>query len=144
MVPNDAPVLIEAMVENDDIGFVHAGQAVEVKVKTFPYTRYGLLHGTVLDVSRDAVRQDAAGAKQRADRDSGDHDTDSSDTSSRPTSGYVAHVALERTSLAVDGHEQKLETGMEVTAEIKTGRRRVISYLLSPLQRYVHDGLGER
>jgi hemolysin D len=142
VVPNDAPVLIEAMVENDDIGFVHAGQAVEVKVKTFPYTRYGLLHGTVLDVSRDAVCQEGDGVRKRADRGNAEAGEGPDGTGSG--SGYVAHVALERTSLAVDGREQRLETGMEVTAEIKSGRRRVISYLLSPLQRQVHDGLGER
>ena len=59
-------------------------------------------------------------------------------------SGYVAHVALDRASLDVDGRPQKLEPGMEVTAEIRTGRRRVISYLLSPLQRYAHEGMRER
>ena len=47
-------------------------------------------------------------------------------------------------SLDVDGHTQKLEPGMEVTGEIRTGRRRVISYLLSPLQRYAHEGMRER
>ena len=57
---------------------------------------------------------------------------------------YVAHVALDRAALRVDGREQPITPGMAVTAEIKTGRRRVIDYLLAPLREYVHDGLRER
>lgn len=143
IVPNDAPVLIEATVANDDIGFVAAGQPVEVKVKTFPFTRYGLLHGHVLDVSRDAVRQEAPVAPKQSKAGSLGDDADGKSPDA-PNSGYVAHVALDRTCLDVDGHEVALTPGMEITAEIKTGHRRVISYLLSPLQRYVHDAMGER
>jgi hemolysin D len=143
LVPTDAPVLIEATVANDDIGFVAAGQPVEVKVKTFPFTRYGLLHGRVLDVSRDAVRQESSAApKQGKAANSGD-DTEGKNLDA-PSSGYVAHVALNRTSLDVDGHAVALTPGMEITAEIKTGRRRVISYLLSPLRRYAHNAMVER
>ena len=118
------------------------GQNVEVKVKTFPFTRYGLLHGRVLDVSRDAVRQDQAQAEPRAGRQTADGADPAG--AAAAASGYVAHIALDRASLDVDGHTQKLEPGMEVTAEIRTGRRRVISYLLSPLQRYAHEGMRER
>jgi HlyD family type I secretion membrane fusion protein len=142
VVPDDAPVLVEATVANDDIGFVRTGQPVEIKVKTFSFTRYGLLHGHVVDISRDAVPQVQPARKPRDEHDSTDDADASSDTPD--TRGYVAHVALDRTTLDVDGHEQALEPGMEITAEIKTGRRRVISYLLSPLQRYAHEGLGER
>ena len=47
-------------------------------------------------------------------------------------------------TLHVNGREQPITPGMAVTAEIKTGRRRVIDYLLAPLREYVHDGLRER
>ena len=63
VVPDNAPVLIEAEVENRDIGFVHAGQDVAVKVQTFDFTRYGLLHGRVVDVSRDQGRRSNGGAR---------------------------------------------------------------------------------
>ena len=55
-----------------------------------------------------------------------------------------AHIALDRTVLRVDGREQPVTPGMAVTAEIKTGRRRVIDYLLAPLREYGHDGMRER
>lgn len=57
---------------------------------------------------------------------------------------YVAHIALDRTALFVDGKDIAVKPGMAVTAEIKTGRRRVIGYLLSPLERYAHEGMRER
>ena len=58
VVPTDSQLEIEAMVSNRDIGFVQAGQEAEIKVDTFNFTRYGLLHGTVLSVSQDAIIRD--------------------------------------------------------------------------------------
>lgn len=139
VVPDDGPVLIEANVENSDIGFVHPGQDVEVKVRTFEFTRYGLLHGHVVDVSRDRVAEAApsrAEEKKAAETKADDGKPDEP--------GYVAHVALDSARMMVDGREEALSPGMAVTAEIKTGRRSVISYLLSPLRRYVHEGIRER
>jgi hemolysin D len=57
---------------------------------------------------------------------------------------YIAHTALDRTTLLVDGREAVVMPGMAVTAEVKTGWRRVISYLLSSPQWYVHEGMRER
>src|SRR5712671_2495940 len=54
VVPSDSRLEIEAMVPNSDIGFVHPGQEAEIKVDTFNFTRYGLLHGQVISVSQDA------------------------------------------------------------------------------------------
>jgi len=142
VAPDEGPVLVEATVENRDIGFVHAGQDVAVKVQTFEFTRYGLLHGHVVDVSRDRVAEAGAGSGQRDAKDkAGGGETDDA----RPNGpGYVAHVALDSARMMVDGGEQAIAPGMAVTAEIKTGRRSVISYLLSPLRRYAHEGIRER
>ncbi|TWB39214.1 HlyD family type I secretion periplasmic adaptor subunit [Nitrospirillum pindoramense] len=146
IVPDDVPLVVEASVDNRDIGFVHRGQEVEMKVETFTFTRYGLVHGHVLDVSRDAVTPDrdtpTASNSARAPGEDATSAADRQRASTTPV--YVAHIALDRTSLMVDGREERLATGMAVTAEIKTGRRRVIDYLLSPLGEYVHDGLRER
>lgn len=141
LVPDDAPVLIEATVDNKDIGFVHVGQNVAVKVRTFEFTRYGLLLGHVVDVSQDRV-----GEMPSAQRPSRDRSTNPEAEDNEPPngSGYIAHVALDSARIMVDGREQPVTPGMAVTAEIKTGRRSVISYLLSPLQRYAHEGIRER
>ncbi|MEE3624083.1 HlyD family efflux transporter periplasmic adaptor subunit [Nitrospirillum sp. BR 11752] len=145
VVPDDVPLVVEANIDNKDIGFVHRGQEVEMKIETFTFTRYGLVRGRVLDVSRDAVtpERDTAGGNT-AQRAGGDPAAGAEDHPPGTTPAYLAHIALDRTTLMVDGREEALTTGMAVTAEIKTGRRRVIDYLLSPLGEYVHDGMKER
>ncbi len=148
IVPDGAPVLVEAMVDNRDIGFVHPGQAVAVKVEAFNFTRYGLLHGHVVDVSRDSIADDAVPPQPQprfaAGAGAGDAEAGQGSSQGTEASVYLVHIALDRTTMMVDGREAAVTPGMAVTAEIRTGRRRVISYLLSPLQRYMHDGLQER
>ena len=63
IVPGDSHLEAEAMISNRDIGFVSAGQPAEVKIDTFNFTRYGLLHGTVVSVSQDAIVRDKPNAK---------------------------------------------------------------------------------
>ena len=140
IVPNDRQLLVEAMLPNRDVGFVHPGQDVELKVETFTFTRYGLLHGHVVDVSRDAVSSQAGGPDGRSREAAGDRNDQ--DHSSSP--GYVARIRLDRTSIMVDGQEQELGPGMAITAEIKTGERTVMDYLLSPLVRRRDESLRER
>ncbi|HUC68751.1 MAG TPA: HlyD family type I secretion periplasmic adaptor subunit, partial [Stellaceae bacterium] len=57
---------------------------------------------------------------------------------------YAARVSLDQTQMQIDGKPVDLSPGMAVTVEIKTGSRRVIDYLLSPLLRYQQDSLRER
>lgn len=140
IVPEDAHLEVEAMVSNRDIGFVHEGQPVEIKVDTFNFTKYGLLHGTVLNVSQDAIARDKPVDVGHPNVGSGDH-------SSEPQGQelvYAARISLDRTAMNVDGRTVELTPGMAVTAEIKTGRRRVIQYLLSPLLRAKNTALTER
>lgn len=120
VVPVQRQLIVEADVDNQDIGFIHTGQPVQVKVQTFPFTRYGTLQGTVVQVSNDA-KQDAQ--KQWV---------------------FPARIALAKTAMDIDGREIPLVPGMAVTAEIKTGRRRIISYLLSPLVQHARESLHER
>jgi len=140
VVPEGHELEIEAMVQNRDVGFVHEGQPVEVKVETFNFTRYGLLHGIVESVSRDAVNQDQ---RKRPDGTAAEGRTQpESEQTDEPV--YIARIRLDRNSVTVDGHAEPLGPGMAVTAEIKTGRRRVIDYLLSPLRQYQQEALRER
>jgi len=141
VVPDGSKLQIEAMLPNRDVGFVHAGQPAEVKVEAFTYTRYGLIHGTVEGISRDAVQSD--GRKPKDGKRQSEDDSDAGD-GPHDESSYVARVTLSRTSIDTEDGPRQLEPGMAVTAEIKTGRRRVIDYLLSPLARYKHEGLRER
>jgi hemolysin D len=140
VVPVDSHIEIEAMVSNRDIGFVQADQEVEIKVDTFNFTRYGLLHGRVLTVSQDAIARD----KQERP---GDRAVGAETTSSEPRGqelNYAARVSLDRMQMQIDEKLVNLSPGMAVTVEIKTGSRRIISYLLSPVLRYKQDALRER
>jgi len=120
IVPLDGPVEVEAFIENKDKGFVHVGQAVEVKVDTFQYTKYGTLSGEVIFVSEDAIEDEKLGLI------------------------YAVRVRLQETELNVEGRQMRVTPGMSVNVEIKTGDRRIIEYVLSPLLRHTKESLNER
>src|SRR5262252_7471483 len=141
IVPQDSHLEIEAMVPNRDIGFVEVGQEAAIKIDTFNFTRYGLLHGTVLSVSQDAIARDKPQDKT-SDKSQG-----AEQGSSEPKGQelvYAARISLDRTQMQVENKLVNLSPGMAVTVEIKTGSRRIISYLLSPLLRYKQESLRER
>jgi hemolysin D len=141
VVPSASLLEIEAMVSNHDIGFVHAGQQAEIKIDTFNFTRYGLLHGEVLTVSQDAVMRD-----RQQDR-SNDRTLGTQNETSEPKGqalNYSARISLDRIKMQIDDKVVNLSPGMAVTVEIKTGSRTVLSYLLSPLLRYRQEALRER
>jgi hemolysin D len=137
VVATNDGVEIEAMVSNRDIGFVSAGQAAEIKIDTFNFTRYGLIRGHIIDVSRDAISPERP-------REPPQQPENASGEPGYPEPSYAARIALDRTRIQIDDRLMSLSPGMSVTAEIKTGSRRIISYLLSPLARYRHDVLRER
>ena len=112
-----------------------------VKVETFLFTRYGLLNGRVIDVSRAALDEEGRKPEAAAGEARGAGKSDSAKASAP---AYVARIALETTTMTIEGHEEPLGPGMAVTVEIKTGRRRIIGYLLSPLRTYADESLRER
>src|SRR5512135_2083637 len=141
IVPSDSRLEIEATVSNRDIGFVHAGQEAEIKIDTFNFTRYGLLHGQVLTVSQDAVIHD-----RKQDR-SENRELGTQNDTSEPQGqelNYTARISLDRTQMQIDDRMVNLSPGMAATVEIKTGSRTMLSYLLSPLLRYRQEILRER
>ncbi|MBR0857328.1 HlyD family type I secretion periplasmic adaptor subunit [Bradyrhizobium liaoningense] len=141
VVPSDTRLEIEAMISNRDIGFVEAGQGVAIKIDTFNFTRYGLLEGRVLSVSQDAIIRDRP--PERGGDRAGGAQHDSSEPSGQELS-YSARISLDRTQMQVDDRLVSLSPGMAVTVEIRTGSRTILSYLLSPLQRYRHEIMRER
>ena len=141
VVPRDSELEIEAMVSNRDIGFVFAGQDAEIKVEAFNFTRYGLLHGRVRSISRDAIARDRHEELSRA-APSGAQSTTSEPNGQELV--YAARVLLDRSQMEIEGKPVQLLSGMAVSVEIKTGSRRIISYLLSPLVRYRQEVFRER
>lgn len=120
IVPDDDAMEVEAWLPNKDIGFVHAGQKAEIKVETFPFTRYGTIDAEVLNVSNDATPDEKLGLV------------------------YAMRVKMHKSSMQVKDRTVNLSPGMAVTVEMNMGKRRLIEYLLSPLLRYKDESIRER
>ena len=120
IVPSNSPIEVEAYLSNQDIGFVHQGQQVEVKIETFSFTKYGTVKGEVIAVSSDAIKDEKLGLV------------------------FSVRVRLNKNTIWVDGNNLHLSPGMAVTVEIKTMQRRVIEYFLDLLMKHSAESLHER
>ena len=119
IVPEKVPLYVDAALDNQDIGFVKSGQRVVVKVATYPFQRYGYLEGTVENISPDAIQDDKKGLI------------------------YKAKIKLNDDKSSKQ-NQLKLLPGMSVSAEITTGRRRIIEFFLDPLITKTEDSLKVR
>ena len=120
IVPNGQILEVDAGLLNKDIGFVHTGQVAEIKIDSFPFTKYGVIDGEVTDISADAIEHEQMGLL------------------------FPLKAAIDTDKINVDGKWVKLKSGMSVTVEIKTGTRRLMEFLLAPLMRGVSEGARER
>ena len=120
IVPSGAEIEVEAQILNKDIGFVREGQAVRVKLEAFPFTDYGLIEGVVETISRDAIQDEKIGLV------------------------YAARVRLKSDHLTIGTRRQPIGPGLSVQAEVKTGERRIIRYLLSPISQAMDEAGRER
>lgn len=120
VVPTGAELEIEALILNKDAGFVDAGQEAEIKLEAFPFTRYGILRGKVQSVSSDVTMHEQLGPV------------------------YKAKVRIDTQTIEIAGDAVALVPGMRATVEVKTGRRWIIEFFLSPLLRYKDEAIRER
>lgn len=145
IVPEEATFEVEALVLNNDIGFVELGQHVILKVETFPYTTYGTFTGTVTRISRDAVDgRDALPSANNSVLVASAQSGAVSPTPQMQSLVYPVTIALDRTYVTIDGNKVPLSAGMRATAEIRTGTRRAVDYLLAPIKRAVSESAHER
>ncbi len=146
IVPNDIPLIVEATLSNDDIGFVKVGQKAEIKIDTFPFQKYGTIPGTLVWISPDA--EDTTSASTSPDNGSGQpNQGNQSNSSSAGKSGkitYKVHIKPDRLTMDVDGKLVPIMPGMTLQADITTDRRRVIEFFLSPVIKYLDEGLKVR
>jgi len=120
IVPENATLEVEAWVANKDIGFITEGQVAEIKIETFPFTKYGIIEGEMVTVSNDAIADEQYGLV------------------------YRATVLMKKSVIQVKDKLVNLSPGMAVTIEVKTGKRKIIEYFLSPLMEYVDESVTER
>lgn len=136
IVPDNAQPVVEAHILNRDIGFIRVGQKVRVKLEAYPFTDYGVVPGVVETISRDAIDMSQPGqAVQR-------------DEKGRPAEQqglvYAARIRLLKSTISVGGVAQPIGPGLAVQAEIVTGRRRIIQYLLSPIAKTLDEAGREK
>lgn len=120
IVPKDSKLEVEVKILNRDIGFVKVGQNAEIKLEAFPYTKYGVINGRVLHISSDAIADEQLGLV------------------------YDARVEMNAAAIQVQDKMVNITAGMATTVEVKTGNRRVLEYILTPLLRYRAEALRER
>jgi len=143
VVPDDAGLEIEAYLENKDIGFVASGQAAIVKVESFPFTRFGTLDAFVTRVAHDAIPQ--ADAQSVEGNPAKPPKNDYFGGAQRVQNLYFpVTLRTEKASMSVEGAEIPLSPGMAATVEIKTGKRRILEYLFSPLVETASRAMRER
>ena len=135
LVPKDETLRAEVWVSNDDVGFVRPRQEVKLKLAAFQFQKYGMIDGTVLQVSADAT--ESPNPNTRSDALTG---------RDRPTGplAFRALVELKQQHLLADGERYSLAPGMQVISEIKLGDRTVLEYLLSPVRKAFHEAARER
>ena len=120
IVPDDGQLIAQVKIANKDVGFVQIGQPVSVKLDAFPFTRYGTIEGKLIGISGDAVLDQQLGPV------------------------YIARVALSRTTVDRGDRQARVLPGMVATADIKTGRRSLLSYLVSPIDQARREAVRER
>ena len=120
IVPRDGNREFEAYILNKDIGFISTGDAVEIKLESFPFTRFGVLDGIVTKLSNDAIQHDQLGLV------------------------YKVSAQLETSQQTLDESGISIVPGMNATLEILADRRRIIDYFISPLLRYKDEAIRER
>ncbi len=136
LVPVDAPLEIEAVVDGRDAGFVGVGDPVTIKFDTFPYSIYGTADGSVRMISPDSFRNPnedrsrQAGRARAANADFGN-------------AYFRARMTIDAMKLHHLPEGFRLSPGMPVTADIKIGKRTVLAYLFSRVMPTVKEGLRE-
>ena len=120
LVPANRTLEVEAYVLNKDRCFIHIGDAVQVKIESFPFTKYGMLKGKVIEITEDAKEDEKRGWV------------------------YTAQIQLMKNNLKGENKKITLQPGMNITADIKTGERRIIEYFLTPLVTHQKNSLHER
>lgn len=145
VVPEEGGMEVIAYVPNQEIGFIREGQHVDVKINAFPFTRYGTVNGTVKKISKDAIPDaDAQQSQRDPTHSSNNMPGNSGGGQATSTLVFPLTVSLSQNYIAAEGNKINLVPGMGVVAEIKTDRRRIIDYLISPVYDLTTSSLHER
>ncbi len=121
IVPLDEELIVEARINTRDVGHVELGQPVTVKVTTFDFARYGGISGELKEISATTFIDETTGDPY-----------------------YKGTVTLDRNYVGFDPERNQVLPGMTVQADIKTGRKTLLEYLLKPVVSSVKTSFKER
>lgn len=144
IVPADAKLEIECYLPNGDVGFVHKDQAAVVKVESFPFTDYGTINAEVVRVAHDAIPQPDADQREQNPAAAAKDNGMFGGAQRFQNLVFPVTLTMDRTTMTSEGTEVPLVPGMAVTVEIKTGTRRILSYLFSPILQVATTAMRER
>jgi len=143
IVPEGTPLEIEAYLPNRDIGFVKAGQPAVIKIEAYPFTRFGLIEAKVARVATDAIPEPDAQQVETAATKELQSTIPTGNVQRVQNLVFPVTVTPDKTTISVNGRDMPLSAGMAVTVEIKTGKRRILEYLFSPLVEITSQAMRE-
>jgi len=143
IVPEDSALELEVYMPNKDIGFIKVGQEAVVKLEAFPFTRYGTVSAVVVKIAADAIPEPDA---TRREGDPTGRQSGTAFGGAERTQNLVFPVTLrlEADHIQADGADVRLSPGMAAVAEVRTGQRRILEYVFSPLVEVADEALHER
>lgn len=144
IVPENATLEVEAYLANRDVGFVEEGQAAVVKIEAFPFTRYGTVAGRVARVATDAIPEPDARQLESTPVAELKSLVPIGNAQRMQNLVFPITVALAEEVLTTGNGSLSLTPGMSAVVEIKTGQRRILEYLFSPLAEIGGQSLKER
>ncbi len=144
IVPDGIGLEIEAYLANRDVGFVKLGQKAIIKVESLPFTRYGTIDATLTNIASDAIPQPDAETTEGNPAKATSRQSMFAGAQRIQNLVYPALLEPASNRVLADGMMVPLSAGMAVTVEIKTGKRRIIEYLFSPLLEVANEAMKER
>jgi hemolysin D len=141
LVPKGEQLYADVSIKNEDVGFTREGQTAQIKLVTYPFQRYGMMKGTVVHLSADSSevnKNNDSASTSSANKTSGS-------TTTQNVMTYKARIKLDaQTMIDPQGKKLEITPGMQIVAEINQGKRTVLEYLLSPVQKAVQEAGRER
>jgi hemolysin D len=143
VVPEGSTLELEAYVLNKDIGFIKVGQDAVVKLEAFPFTRYGTIPARVIKIAADAIPEPDA-ARREGDPAARQSETTFGGAERMQNLVFPVTLSLEADQILADGRNVQLSAGLAAVAEVRTGERRILEYVFSPLIEVAEEALHER
>lgn len=120
IIPTEDELIVESRIPTDDIGHIHAGLTADVKISSFDPSRFGTVKGIVKRVSATTYLDE------------------------RKNPYFLAQITLEENHLGNDPKKLQIIPGMTVTADIQTGQKTILDYMMKPVSRGFNNAFRER